>query len=195
MLPHGPRPTTMPRSSSDVNRIPKPMAVSDDGGPTEWGGGAGEVRARRDGRRAAVRERPGHDAGPGRLRDSGRRDASDRRPFASMTAWPTWAANPRAIAIAADREEELRDLRHVSLRDAWWVGSVASARLVGSGDGRAARWRPVGRDDERSRLDPQDEAAVSAGFDARLADELALRAAERERRLVAVARGRPERRR
>ena len=50
-------------------------------------------------------ERAGHDARVGRLVGGDQRRAASRRPLASSTAWPTWAAKPMATSDARRREE------------------------------------------------------------------------------------------
>src|SRR6478752_3980378 len=99
-----------------------------------------------------------------------------RRPLASITAWPTKAANPMAIS----RVPTLN-----SAEDSW--GST-------SGDRGAAGLRPGARADrDRARDDLEDEAAVGAGVDDGGAAQVAHRADHRELLLAGVAAGRSRR--
>ena len=76
----------------------------------------------------------------------------------------------------SDREEERGEDVH---------RFVPASPLRGRG---AAGWRSVGGDDHHPRLDGQAEAAVSAGRDAGLADDIASRAADEQGGLSASQR-------
>ena len=131
-------------------------------------GRGGALLARRRTSRSRRRRRPAATAGI----EAG----IVRRPLASITAWPTKAANPMAIS----RVPTLN-----SAEDSW--GST-------SGDRGAAGLRPgAGADRDRARDDLEDEAAVGAGVDDGGAAQVAHRADHRELVLAGVAAGRARR--
>src|SRR6185369_14368787 len=174
----------------DASRTRKPAVVSHSAAlPSGVGEPArsGEVIAAADAVRDWANEPVTTPAQAGCWAWPGTRTGIVRRPFASMTAWPTNAAKPRATRIVPIGK------RICEICASWVMAGSRSDVLSGSGDrGATGRWA-VGRDDERPRFDLEDESAVPAGPDVRVADDLALGAADLEQCLVAVAARRPER--
>src|SRR4029079_5726193 len=108
----------------------------------------------------------------------------ERRPFARSTACPTWAAKPSAIRTVPSGKRTVATM------------FMSAATAIGGNElrgGGAARGRSVRSNDHRAWLDLQLETAVAAGGDHGLADDLALRTADQQVRLVDVAALRPER--
>src|SRR5215210_5460758 len=179
MLPHGPRPTTNARRSSDTTRSVKPRAVRRMAARPS---GVGEPA--RSGPAAVVAVRVDANDPPTTPAHAGCRLGttidSARRPFASITAWPTWAANPSATKMLA-----------IGKRICEIVAAIGSP--ISSGCGGAAGWRPIPGDDHRSRFDLEDEPAVSARPNRGRLDDVAFRAANGQLRAVAVAAGRSRR--
>src|SRR5918993_885601 len=107
-LPYGPRPITSPRTASDATsdanaKTVIQVAARDSGvGEAESETGA-SARAARKVTKGPVTP-PEANAGRGPV---GARTRA-RRPFASRTAWPTWAAKPIAVAMTptGNRSEE-----------------------------------------------------------------------------------------
>src|SRR5262245_15000195 len=195
MLPHGPRPTVIPRAIRYVSNAANPSPASQIAArpkgvgamPRGASGDSGPIAAARAVANEPVTAPAQAGCGPA----AGRASRTERRPFARSTAWPTWAANANAMRIVPIGKRivarTLMSLRRVQVGRPWGAGAGLRNEARGSGSGRAARRRAVGRDDHRPRLHPQAEAAVAARRDRRLSDDVAAGALEEQRRLVDVA--------
>ena len=178
MLPHGPRPTTIAARQQRERRARatpatvSPIAARDSG------------RRRGGGRRAAGGRRGSGSVTNEPVDDARRRPAagawpatgSVRRPLASITAWPTCAANPSATRITpTEKSVEDEDFEASS-----GVGRGLGQAAAAPPGSRAGRCGPA----TARRLDLEDEAAVGAGVDRPRAAEAAHRAGHRERSSV-----------
>ena len=166
MLPHGPRPDhdaaqeqRRPRGTTAARTV-SAVAARDRG--------LGEAARRRAAGRGPGRvghERAGHDARVGRLASGAKGGECRARPFASITAWPTWAANPSATKMTPIEKRTDESSAMVIARGDARGGSRVARRLRRPRRHRASGRRRTAHDDG-ARLDLQHEAAVGAGVDA-----------------------------
>src|SRR5688572_6184330 len=199
MLPHGPRPTTMPRRSSET---PRNATATTDSTVAARDRGLGEaarvgppVAARVD----SLTNEPVTTPAKAGCRAALRTGSAARRPLASITACPTCAANPSATKTTPIGKRALDSSAMVIVSgDARKPPRVAErpSRCHGpsiqrSGDRRAAGLRPGYRTahDDRAWLDLEHETAVGAGVDDGHAAQTAHRADNGERVLAALAAG------
>src|SRR5450759_1325979 len=146
MLPHGPRPTAIPRAtraapSSPTATNPRNLALRETGLA-----GSPAALGRVAARSTKLPVTTPAKAGCGEATKRGRA----LRPLASRTAWPTWAANASATAITPMMKKSWDALAMSCLRDVRAHGALL-LRVSGGSGGRGAARRGADGMTRRSR--------------------------------------------
>src|SRR6186997_3103125 len=170
MLPHGPRPTTIARNSIDAPRAIQATNVSPIAARDRGLGDAYVSRPVDAERTCSSTNDPVTTPANAGWRAGAR--LTSRRPLASITACPTWAANPSATRMTPSENRSEERTAMVSASRGRGPAGLRSGRLPD----RDGAW-----------LDLEDQAAVRARVHQRQPAEAAHRADHGQRLAVRVA--------